>query len=114
MATAHPSNGSARPARVRVAVVGLGYWGPNLVRNLCESPLFDVVCACDLRRDALDGIAERYPAVALTTVFEEVLGDPDVEAVAIATPVSTHYDFALSALHAGKHVFVEKPLAGSA
>ena len=99
--------------RVRVAVVGLGYWGPNLVRNLHEMPEAEVVWGCDLRKEALAALRRRYPAVRRTTRFEEVLDDPGVEAVAIATPVSTHYGLALAALEAGKHVFVEKPLAGS-
>ena len=112
MATRHRSDGSA-PARIRVGVVGLGYWGPNLVRNLSESPLFEVAWACDVRPETLDPVASRYPGIACTTQFEDVLRDPDVDAVAIATPVSTHYALAMSALEAGKHVFVEKPLAAS-
>src|SRR5215207_10697487 len=112
MATRHRSNGSA-PARIRVGVVGLGYWGPNLVRNFSETSLFEVPWACDVRPQTLDAVEARYPGIARTTQFEEVLRDPDVDAVAIATPVSTHYALAMSALEAGKHVFVEKPLAAS-
>jgi predicted dehydrogenase len=99
---------------VRVAVVGLGYWGPNLVRNLHEIYEGEVVSACDRRRETLEPIRRRYPAVRLTANFEEVLADPSVEAIAIATPVSTHHRLATAALAAGKHVFVEKPLAASA
>jgi len=98
---------------VRVAVVGLGYWGPNLVRNFHGLPEAEVVWACDLREEALTTLARRYPAVPQTTAFEDVLEDPSVEAVAVATPVSTHYELADAALRAGKHVLVEKPLAGS-
>jgi predicted dehydrogenase len=105
---------SLRDAPVRTAVVGLGYWGPNLVRNLQEIDEADVVWACDARPAALEKIGRRYPAIGLTSSFEEVLRDPSVEAVAIATPVSTHFDLAMAALEAGKHVFVEKPLAASA
>src|SRR5919106_175301 len=106
---------TTRPANpVRLAVVGLGYWGPNLVRNLAELPPADLAYVCDLRQDALETIGRRYPAVQCTTSFDEVLADPDVDGVAIATPVSTHYKLALSALEAGKHVLVEKPLAASA
>src|SRR5215218_804896 len=100
--------------RVRVGVVGLGYWGPNLVRNFSESPLFDVAWACDVRTESLDAVSTRYPAISRTTDFEEVLRDAGVDAVAVATPVSTHHQLALAALEAGKHVFVEKPLAASA
>jgi protoporphyrinogen oxidase/predicted dehydrogenase len=99
---------------VRVGVVGVGYWGPNLVRNLIESPGFEVAYMCDLRPEALATVAGRYPSVAVTARFEDILRDEEVNAVAISTPVSTHYPLAMSALAAGKHVFVEKPLATSA
>ena len=99
---------------VRTAVVGLGYWGPNLVRNLHEVPGAEAAWVCDLREDALAAITRRYPAVRSTTSFEEVLADESLDAVIVATPVSRHYPMAAAALRAGKHVFVEKPLAGSA
>src|SRR5262245_35993778 len=98
---------------VRIGVVGLGYWGPNLVRNLHEIVEGDVVAACDLRPDRLEPIGRRYPALRLTTRFEDLLRDTEVEAVAIATPVSSHVPIVAAALEAGKHVFVEKPLATS-
>jgi protoporphyrinogen oxidase/predicted dehydrogenase len=98
---------------IRIAVAGLGYWGPNLVRNLAESPSFEISHLCDLRPEALEAVRTRHPSVYCTTRFEEVLRDATVDAVAIATPVSTHYPLAMSALQAGKHVFVEKPLASS-
>jgi predicted dehydrogenase len=98
---------------VRVAVVGLGYWGPNLVRNLHEIHEGEVVSVCDRRPETLEAIRRRYPAVRPTTSFEQVLADPEIEAVALATPVSTHYALGAAALAAGKHVFVEKPLAAS-
>jgi predicted dehydrogenase len=98
---------------VRVAVIGLGYWGPNLARNLQEHPGAELAAICDRREDALQRIGRRYPAVATTRDLEEVLASDDVEAVVIATPVSSHYPIARAALEAGKHVFVEKPLAGS-
>jgi protoporphyrinogen oxidase/predicted dehydrogenase len=104
---------SAGSERVRVAVVGLGYWGPNLVRNLADSETFEVAYLCDLRPHVMEPLSRRYPAARCTTRFEEVLRDNTVDAVAIATPVSTHYPLAMSALEAGKHVFVEKPLAAS-
>ncbi len=97
---------------VRVAVIGLGYWGPNLVRNFNETASAEVVLTCDRRPEALRTISGRYPGIRTTASFENVLAD-DVEAVAIATPVDTHFAFAAAALEAGKHVFVEKPLAGS-
>lgn len=97
----------------RVAVVGLGYWGPNLVRNLYEIAETQLVAVCDLREERLEAIGRRYPTVKRTTTFDEVLADPEVEAVAIATHVSSHHPLARRALEAGKHVFVEKPLAAS-
>ncbi|HEX7254736.1 MAG TPA: Gfo/Idh/MocA family oxidoreductase [Gaiellaceae bacterium] len=96
-----------------IAVVGLGYWGPNLVRNLHEVEDARPELVCDLRPDALDAVARRYPAVRTTTDFDAVLADGAVDAVAIATPVSSHFELAARALEAGKHVFVEKPLTAS-
>ncbi|MDQ4082629.1 MAG: Gfo/Idh/MocA family oxidoreductase [Actinomycetota bacterium] len=99
--------------RVRVAVVGLGYWGPNLVRVLGELPEADVAWICDTDPLRLGAVRRRYPAIRRTSELERVLTDRKVDAVAIATPVSTHYELASAALEAGKHVFVEKPLAAS-
>jgi predicted dehydrogenase len=98
---------------VRIAVVGMGYWGPNLVRNLHELPEADVACICDARLSAIDKVRRRYPALTSTTRYDDLLEDESIDAVALATPVSTHYAFAKRALEAGKHVFVEKPLATS-
>lgn len=98
---------------VRVAVVGLGYWGPNLVRNLHAIREADVALLCDSRADVLAEIAQRYPGIARTARFDDVLAHPGIDAVAIATPVSSHHRLAAAALSAGKHVFVEKPLAAS-
>jgi predicted dehydrogenase len=98
---------------LRVAVTGLGYWGPNLVRNLHEIEDVEVAWICDRRPEALEKIGRRYPAVGRTTSYETVLGDDSVDAVVIATPVSTHHPLASAALRAGKHVFIEKPLAAS-
>ena len=98
---------------VRFAVVGLGYWGPQLVRNLYESPCAELVTVCDARPEALAQIGRRYPGLRQTTEYAEVLADPEIEAVVVATPISTHYRLARAALEAGKHTFVEKPLAGS-
>jgi predicted dehydrogenase len=99
---------------IGIAVVGYGYWGPNLVRNFWETPGARLVSVCDLRIERLAGVQTRYPAVEITSDFDEVLKDSRVDAVAIATPVSSHFDLALRALQAGKHVFVEKPIAATA
>ena len=98
---------------VGIAVVGLGYWGPNLVRNFQELPEATVEIVCDARPEALRQIVKRYPGMRATTEYEDVLESDRVEAVAIATPVATHAELATLALEAGKHVFVEKPLAVS-
>jgi predicted dehydrogenase len=98
--------------RLRIGVVGVGYWGPNLVRNLVESPLFDVRYVCDRRPQQLELIASRYPSITCTATYADLLR-ADVDAIALATPVSTHHALAMLALEAGKHVFVEKPLAAS-
>jgi predicted dehydrogenase len=98
---------------VRTAVVGLGYWGPNLVRVLNEIPDAEVSWICDLDESALARIGRRYPAARTTTAYDDVLADDAVEAIVIATPVTTHHALAMAALQAGKHVFVEKPLAAS-
>jgi predicted dehydrogenase len=98
---------------VRVAVVGLGYWGPNLLRNLHELPGAEVAAVCDAKEAALDAVGRRYPAIPRRSSFDDVLADPGVDAVAIATPVHTHHRLASAALRAGKHVFIEKPLAAS-
>ena len=110
--TANGGAGARRP--IAAAVVGLGYWGPGLLRNLQELPEAAVRWACDARSERLEAIAGRYPDIATSTRLEDVLADDGVEAVVLATPVSTHHALALDALRAGKHVFVEKPLAASA
>jgi predicted dehydrogenase len=99
---------------IGVAVVGYGYWGPNLVRNLWDTPEARLVSVCDLRTERLAGVQARYPAVEITGNYSDLLNDPRVDAIAIATPVSSHFDLALKALQAGKHVFVEKPITSTA
>ncbi len=110
------SGGNARGPEepLGMAVVGLGYWGPNLMRILVEIGGVQVKWACDLDSDRLARYRRRYPNVSFTTDFGEVLDDPDVDAVLIATPVGTHYELGRRALEAGKHTFIEKPLASSA
>ncbi len=97
----------------RVAVVGLGYWGPNLVRVLFERTDIDVTWICDRDLSRLDRLARRYPGVRTTQSLDEILSDPSIDGVVLATPVHTHYDLAMRCMQAGKHTFVEKPLAPS-
>ncbi|HEX8075708.1 MAG TPA: Gfo/Idh/MocA family oxidoreductase [Thermoleophilaceae bacterium] len=94
-------------------MIGLGYWGPNLLRVLFELPDVTVKYACDLDTDRLAKAIRRYPSVEPTTDVDRVLDDPEVDAVLIATPVFTHFELAARALRAGKHTFVEKPLAST-
>lgn len=96
-----------------VAVVGAGYWGPNLVRNFRSSPRWDVVAVCDLDTERAAAVAGARSGTLVTGSLEEVLGREDVDAVAVATPARTHRAIAEAALRAGKHVLVEKPLADS-
>src|ERR1700742_3303173 len=94
-------------------VIGYGYWGPNLVRNLFEVAETQVVAVSDMREDRLEQVKSRYPSGEVTTGFHRLLNNPKIDAIAIATPVHTHYDLALQALQSGKHVMVEKPMASS-
>lgn len=96
-----------------VAVVGAGYWGPNLVRNFQASDRFRLRWLCDLDVDRAQRVLGGYSTVQATADYAAVLEDPDVAAVAVATPAGTHLDIALAALRAGKHVLVEKPLAAT-
>ncbi len=94
---------------LRVGQAGLGYWGPNLARNFGE--LADLRWLCDLSPELLEKASANHPQARTTTDFDELLADPELDAIVIATPVVTHYELAKQALAAGKHVFVEKPQA---
>jgi predicted dehydrogenase len=102
-----------RSSTPRVGVVGAGYWGPNLIRNLAELPGSPLAAVADANPARLDYIRARYPAVALYDAGATLFNAPGIDAVVIATPAETHYALAREALLAGKHVFVEKPLATS-
>jgi predicted dehydrogenase len=102
-----------RSERTTVAVVGLGYWGPNLLRVLRERPDVEVLWICDVDPERLERCERRHPGIRSTTDLGKVLADPDLDAVLLATPVFTHYELAKRCLDAGKHTFVEKPLAPS-
>lgn len=98
---------------IKVGVIGYGYWGPNLVRNFMEAPGSTVVSVCDLRAERLDLVRKRYPSVKTTNNPQELFADGAIDAIVIASPVSTHFKLASAALSAGKHVLVEKPLAAN-
>ena len=96
---------------MKVGVVGLGYWGPNLARNLGALPGCDVVWCCDGRASARQKFEPMFPRARFTDELEDLLNDPTLDAVAVATPVPSHAELATRVLEAGKHCFVEKPLA---
>lgn len=98
---------------IKVAVIGYGYWGPNLVRNFWECEDTALVTVCDRDEARLAQVRARYPAVRTTVDLTEILDDSEIDAVAVATPVSTHFELAMKALAADKHVLVEKPMADS-
>jgi len=97
--------------RLRIAVVGAGYWGPNLARNFSSSPDWELVAICDLDRDRAQKLADRVGRIDVETDLDTLLARDDVDAIAVATPARTHHPVVMAALRAGKHVVVEKPLA---
>ncbi|HWF51155.1 MAG TPA: Gfo/Idh/MocA family oxidoreductase [Solirubrobacteraceae bacterium] len=98
---------------VGIAVVGAGYWGPNLARNSVQSPVTRLAAVCDMDLTRAVKLAGALGSVNATDDLQEVLDDPEVEAIAVATPAATHLEVAMAAIEAGKHVLVEKPLASS-
>jgi predicted dehydrogenase len=94
---------------LRIGVIGYGYWGPNLVRNFSVSSRTQVDMVCDMNQQSLKKVKKAYPQMRVTTDVNELIKDPAIDAVAIATPVFTHYALAKQVLEAGKSVFVEKP-----
>jgi predicted dehydrogenase len=98
---------------VRVGVIGYGYWGPNIVRNLTGLENCQLTAICDKSPAALKRAARAHPGVVLTTEFADVLTSPDIDAIAVVTPVWTHFELAKAALENGKHVFVEKPFTST-
>ena len=99
--------------RVRIGVAGLGYWGPNLARNFAALPNAELRWLCDASEDARARAAVQHPGVRLTGSLDDLLDDPELDAIVLATPVPTHAELAVRVLEAGKHCFVEKPLAQS-
>src|SRR5262245_22926933 len=95
---------------IRIAVAGYGYWGPKLARNIAGARECELAAICDPRMGRLVLARQAYPGTHLTTEWQAVLGDPRIDAVAIATPAAVHFPMAVAALRAGKHVLVEKPL----
>jgi predicted dehydrogenase len=96
---------------IRLGIIGYGYWGPNLVRNFVEAHGSKVIAVSDFRQERLALVKARYPNIKTTTAPRDLFIDPTIDAIVIATPVSTHFNLAMQALQAGKHVLVEKPMA---
>src|SRR5689334_3744732 len=96
-----------------IGVIGCGYWGPNLLRNFAENEAAELRWICDVDETRLAAMARRYPAARPTSDFNDLISDPDVDAIAVVTPVATHFPIASAALRAGKHVLIEKPLTAS-
>jgi predicted dehydrogenase len=100
---------NTKDRNLKIGVIGCGYWGPKLARNIHQIPTANLVMVSDLRQERLEEFKELYPDIEITTNYKELLED-DLDAVLIATPVNTHYPLAKDALQAGKHVLVEKPI----
>src|SRR5438445_4433349 len=97
-----------------IGVIGCGYWGPNLLLNFAENESAQLRWICDLDEARLSAMGRRYPAVRTTDEYQKLLSDSALDAIAVVTPVATHYEIARQALLAGKHVLVEKPLTATA
>jgi len=95
---------------INIGILGYGYWGPNLVRNFAETPGTAVAAVADLDTKKLELVQRRYPGIKTTTHFQDLLQDPTIDAIAVATPVSTHFELGMAALRAGKHLWLEKPM----
>ena len=100
-------------SQINIGVVGCGYWGPNLIRNFNALSGCNVSLACDLNKDRLAHISKLYQNLEVTDNFEKMVNSSEIDAIAVATPVWTHYDLAKQALQKGKHVFMEKPMAST-
>jgi len=98
---------------IRVGVIGVGYWGPNIIRNLVANMSTQVPICADLKSERLEFIQSLYPFIQTTQDYREIVRNPDIDAIAICTPVFTHYQLAKEALQAGKHVLIEKPMTSN-
>jgi len=99
--------------KIRVAVIGCGYWGPNLIRNFNQLDSANLDYACDIDNAKIESIKKIYPNIKITRDYQEILRDPEISAVVLALPVSEHYKVARDSLLAGKHVLVEKPMTSN-
>jgi predicted dehydrogenase len=95
---------------INIGVIGYGYWGPNLVRNFAEVSRVKLASVADFSPDKLGLVQRRFPTIKATTDFQEIVRDPEIDAIAIATPVTTHFELGMAVLKAGKHLWLEKPM----
>ena len=109
-----PEIPSVGPSTVRLGVIGYGYWGPQIVRNFSNADGCQVALVCDQNSQALKRVKQAYPALEVTSDPAEILSSTSIDAVAVVTPVWTHFELAKAALENGKHVFVEKPFTSTA
>ena len=109
----HPAGQKQRSSVVKFGVIGYGYWGPNVVRNLNQLEEADVLAVCDKSPAARRRLQKAHPHVKVTGNSTELIGSPEIDAVAVVTPVWTHYELAKAALENGKHIFVEKPFTSN-
>jgi predicted dehydrogenase len=98
---------------IKIGIIGYGYWGPNLVRNFNGNKKYQIVQVADSRQERLDVLHRNYPTIGVTTNPDDIINDPAIDAVAVATPVFTHFKFAQGALKNGKHVLLEKPMTST-
>jgi predicted dehydrogenase len=98
------------PAMINLGIIGYGYWGPNLLRNFAELPSVRVAALSDLKSSQLELVSRRYPSIKTTTHFEDIIANKSIDAVAIATPVGSHFELGMAALKSGKHLWLEKPM----
>ena len=108
-----PRSQMGSSSTIKVGVIGYGYWGPNIVRNLLSHPDISVAVVADQRKQRLLALKKTYPSIATVSEGKDVIAAKGIDAIAIATPVNSHYSLVRAALAAGKHVLVEKPLAAS-
>jgi predicted dehydrogenase len=106
-------NKKEKMSTLRIGVIGYGYWGPNIVRNFYNAGNATVVSVCDLNPKSLQRVRRMYPTMAVTTNPDELLTSPEIDAIAIVTPITHHFPLAKKALENGKHIFVEKPFTAT-
>src|SRR5258706_13370675 len=96
---------------IQIGIIGYGYWGPNLLRNFAELSNVTVAAVADLNPKKLEAVSRRYPSIKKTPYFQDLITDPAINAIAVATPVSTHFELGMAILKAGKHLWRQKTIS---